>query len=184
MNWLSIYDVITLQDSAKLDDVRPSFATIPLDDLTDQGKKKKKLPRRVLYFSDGVLEEYSTDEDEVAPKSQPQTVVDPVSLVLEFLLTKYALLISGRYHPSFFLSNQFPTKTITDYPLTSYSITNLFFPSRFTEVSCFSVVSAELFVSIPKIIWKKFKRVLERCLDTDRGTYGIRLTRMNHFHVQ
>ena len=26
--------------------------------------KKKKQPRRVLHFSDGSLEEYSTDEDE------------------------------------------------------------------------------------------------------------------------
>ena len=30
----------------------------------DEPKKKKRIPKRVLHFSDGILEEYSTDEDE------------------------------------------------------------------------------------------------------------------------
>ena len=30
--------------------------------------KKKKVPKRILHFSDGVLEEYSTDEDERAER--------------------------------------------------------------------------------------------------------------------
>ena len=30
----------------------------------DPSKKKKKVPKRILHFSDGILEEYSTDEEE------------------------------------------------------------------------------------------------------------------------
>ena len=30
----------------------------------DEAKKKKRVPKRVLHFSDGILEEYSTDEEE------------------------------------------------------------------------------------------------------------------------
>ena len=42
----------------------------------DSSKKKKKVPKRILHFSDGVLEEYSTDEEEreEAEKEQSQTV--------------------------------------------------------------------------------------------------------------
>lgn len=42
---------------------------------------RKKSPKRLVYFSDGVLEEYSTDEEEmdgVNPDTQP--LIDPVSL--------------------------------------------------------------------------------------------------------
>lgn len=49
---------------------------------------KVKVPKRILHFSDGVLEEYS-DDDEVdsAPQEKEQTVVDPVSktaMIVEF----------------------------------------------------------------------------------------------------
>lgn len=37
--------------------------------------KKKKVPRRLIHCSDGVLEEYSTDEEEEKPLPPP---VDPV----------------------------------------------------------------------------------------------------------
>ena len=47
---------------------------MPLD---EEKGKKKKIPRRILHFSDGILEEYSTDEEEAEePKPEP---VDPVS---------------------------------------------------------------------------------------------------------
>jgi hypothetical protein len=39
--------------------------------------EKKKVPRRILHFSDGILEEYSTDEDEVAASNEAP--VDVVS---------------------------------------------------------------------------------------------------------
>lgn len=49
----------------------------------DSSKKKKKVPKRILHFSDGILEEYSTDEEEreearkqeEAEKEQSQAVV-------------------------------------------------------------------------------------------------------------
>ena len=49
----------------------------------DPSKKKKKVPKRILHFSDGILEEYSTDEEEreearkqeEAEKEQSQAVV-------------------------------------------------------------------------------------------------------------
>lgn len=42
---------------------------------------KVKVPKRVLHFSDGVLEEYSDDEVDTdnAPQKQEMPVVDPVS---------------------------------------------------------------------------------------------------------
>lgn len=40
---------------------------------------KVKVPKRILHFSDGVLEEYSDDEVDCAPQEKEQTVVDPVS---------------------------------------------------------------------------------------------------------
>lgn len=42
---------------------------------------KVKTPKRVLHFSDGVLEEYSDDDDGSTPPLQQNTVVDPVSLL-------------------------------------------------------------------------------------------------------
>lgn len=55
---------------------RPSFTEINLLDT-----EKKKLPKRLVYFSDGVLEEYSTDEDELDTlNSEKQPLVDLVSL--------------------------------------------------------------------------------------------------------
>ena len=38
--------------------------------------KKKKVPRRILHFSDGILEEYSTDEELDEEDNAPH--VDPV----------------------------------------------------------------------------------------------------------
>ncbi|GBO28125.1 hypothetical protein AVEN_125539-1 [Araneus ventricosus] len=52
-----------------------SFTEINLTEL-----QRKKAPKRLVYFSDGILEEYSSDEDEVdnaAKDTQP--LIDPVS---------------------------------------------------------------------------------------------------------
>ncbi len=41
---------------------------------------KKRIPKRVIHFSDGVLEEYSTDEEEDEEDGGPsEPPVDPVS---------------------------------------------------------------------------------------------------------
>jgi len=50
------------------------FTNISLD--TEAPLKKKKVPRRLIHCSDGVLEEYSTDEEEDTPPPPPP--VDPV----------------------------------------------------------------------------------------------------------
>ena len=39
----------------------------------DEPKKKKRVPKRVLHFSDGILEEYSTDEDEREERKREET---------------------------------------------------------------------------------------------------------------
>jgi hypothetical protein len=39
---------------------------------------KMRTPKRILHFSDGVLEEYSDDEFDNTPKEEEQAVVDPV----------------------------------------------------------------------------------------------------------
>ena len=56
-------------------DDRVQFNNVPLED-SGQKKKKQKVPRRILHFSDGVLEEYSTDEEEEKEPEAP--VIDPV----------------------------------------------------------------------------------------------------------
>lgn len=43
-----------------------------------------KVPKRVLHFSDGTLEEYSDDEVDSTPKNEEKAVVDPVSGRCEF----------------------------------------------------------------------------------------------------
>lgn len=49
----------------------------------EQPIKKKKVPRRLIHCSDGVLEEYSTDEEEeVKP---PEPTVNPVRTSIKFL---------------------------------------------------------------------------------------------------
>lgn len=42
---------------------------------------KIRQPKRILHFSDGVLEEYSTD-DEVDNAPKQEAIVDPVCLLL------------------------------------------------------------------------------------------------------
>lgn len=51
------------------------FTNISLE--TDIDKKKKKVPIRIIHCSDGILEEYSSDEEEVVPLPPP---VDPKTL--------------------------------------------------------------------------------------------------------
>ncbi|XP_050405649.1 protein FAM177A1 [Patella vulgata] len=55
---------------------RPEFTNISLEG--DLKPVKKKVPRRIIHFSDGTLEEYSTDEDEEKPPPKP--TVDPKTL--------------------------------------------------------------------------------------------------------
>ena len=57
--------------------LQETFSNVPLEVDEEKGKKKKKVPRRILHFSDGILEEYSTDEDE--EEKPPPKPVDPVS---------------------------------------------------------------------------------------------------------
>ena len=39
-----------------------------------------KKPKRIIHFSDGVLEEYSSDEEDEGKKAVAEPAVDPVSL--------------------------------------------------------------------------------------------------------
>jgi len=48
-------------------------------------ESKKRIPKRVLHFSDGILEEYSTDEEEIEErkkeeKEKQQQVTDPSTM--------------------------------------------------------------------------------------------------------
>ncbi|XP_076314287.1 uncharacterized protein LOC143226774 [Tachypleus tridentatus] len=53
----------------------PDFMEVPLN-TTQQGERKKKLPKRILHFSDGILEEYSTDEEEVQDNTDSTALLD------------------------------------------------------------------------------------------------------------
>ena len=53
----------------------------PADSKLNKHGKRGKLPLRILHFSDGTLEEYSTDEEDDIPDSKADnqiTHVDPV----------------------------------------------------------------------------------------------------------
>ncbi|XP_070578306.1 protein FAM177A1-like [Ptychodera flava] len=65
---------IILQEGT--DQTKPTreFETIQLEE-----GKKKKVPRRILHFSDGTLEEYSTDEEE-EEETPSEPPVDPKTL--------------------------------------------------------------------------------------------------------
>ncbi|GFT90398.1 protein FAM177A1 [Nephila pilipes] len=55
---------------------KASFTEINLTEL-----QRKKAPKRLVYFSDGILEEYSTDEDEFDNANQDtQPLIDPKTL--------------------------------------------------------------------------------------------------------
>lgn len=88
---------------------KTEFTNIPLE--AEKHTKLRK-PRRILHFSDGVLEEYSSDEEEPV-KTGP--VVDPVS---EKLIHRDN---SGRAHPV-------PILTII---CTSNLFSNIYYPLQF-----------------------------------------------------
>ncbi|XP_064489731.1 uncharacterized protein LOC135401323 isoform X2 [Ornithodoros turicata] len=54
------------------------FAEVPL--CTLENGLKKKTPRRILHFSDGILEEYSSEEDELVDANLNRSIVDPRTL--------------------------------------------------------------------------------------------------------
>ena len=57
---------------------------INLDDIKVTGEKvlsKKKTPK-LVYCGDGVLEEYSEDEDDDTKKNEPEEEIDAVSIKL------------------------------------------------------------------------------------------------------
>ena len=59
-----------------LQPVQTDFTNVPLD--SEVPTKGKKQPRRILHFSDGILEEYSTDEEDDKPPPPPP--VNPVGI--------------------------------------------------------------------------------------------------------
>ncbi|XP_075233226.1 protein FAM177A1-like isoform X2 [Lycorma delicatula] len=63
-----------------------------LEESTDESEievteKKKRVPRRVLHFSDGILEEYSSDEDDNDGTHIKKTTVSEVNAVNPQTLT-------------------------------------------------------------------------------------------------
>ncbi len=71
------------------------FTSVPLEDVNmvkvDFKGQKKKVPRRIIHFSDGVMEEYSSDEDEVEVQKEPP--VDPVGGLSSIIIALSLVLI-------------------------------------------------------------------------------------------
>lgn len=61
---------------ASIDDSSTSGATIPADISQQSVSIRERIPRRVLHFSDGTIEEYSDDEttDESVTDSPPEAI--------------------------------------------------------------------------------------------------------------
>ncbi|XP_013787284.1 protein FAM177A1-like [Limulus polyphemus] len=53
----------------------PGFMEVPLN-TTQKEEREKKLPKRILHFSDGILEEYSTDEEEAQDETDSTALLD------------------------------------------------------------------------------------------------------------
>ena len=65
-----------------------------------ENPKKKKIPRRIIHCSDGIYEEYSTDEegDELEDKSEHrQEIVDPKSLTWVPWMVYYSWLAGSTF---------------------------------------------------------------------------------------
>jgi len=62
-------------DNSSANSEKASFTEISLCET-----ERKKFPKRLVYFSDGVLEEYSTDEEELDGTSDTQPLIDPKAL--------------------------------------------------------------------------------------------------------
>ena len=54
------------------------------------GTEHRRVPRRIIHCNDGVLEEYSTDEDDDVDAAHTKPPVDPV------ILTLLLLFVNGR----------------------------------------------------------------------------------------
>ncbi|XP_046370805.1 protein FAM177A1-like [Haliotis rufescens] len=69
-----------MSESTNASQKTTDFTNVPLShgDCQDKENPKKK-PKRVLHFSDGILEEYSTDEEDVQIKPKEPSV-DPKKL--------------------------------------------------------------------------------------------------------
>ncbi|XP_019627532.1 PREDICTED: protein FAM177A1-like [Branchiostoma belcheri] len=86
-------DDVLLQDK-RMDDAQ-GFHTVSLDEhLPDCPAHKKKQPRRVLHCSDGIYEEYSTDEEDETDTQQPE--VDPKTLTWGPYLWFYTTFVASR----------------------------------------------------------------------------------------
>lgn len=59
--------------------INPDESKARVSDGEPSAAIKVKEPKRILHFSDGILEEYSTDEEDSTPKQEE--LVDPVSLL-------------------------------------------------------------------------------------------------------
>ena len=65
---------------------------------THQENPKKKIPRRIIHCSDGIYEEYSTDEEELEDKpEQKQEIVDPKSLTWVPWMVYYSWLAGSTF---------------------------------------------------------------------------------------
>lgn len=82
INFLKIYWVLISLDVSYFKQEKGDFTNISLAGDPEQ-PPKKKVPRRLIYCSDGVLEEYSTDEEEEKP---PEPTVNPVRIVVHFTM--------------------------------------------------------------------------------------------------
>lgn len=78
-------DYKTLSPSkVPLPPIKPKLEEVELAE--ESQKKKKRVPRRVIHCSDGVIEEYSTDEEEIEARKQEeekqrqQSLIDPRTL--------------------------------------------------------------------------------------------------------
>lgn len=60
--------------------VKPLDTNLNNTEMDDTASVQVKVPKRILHFCDGTLEEYSDDELEQADVKQPEPVVDPKTL--------------------------------------------------------------------------------------------------------
>lgn len=82
MSQKNVVSPLVLEEMSRSGGALPFDSSLEVSDVhledTQSKRKKPRVPRRILHFSDGTLEEYSTDEEEASKKEAPK--IDPRSL--------------------------------------------------------------------------------------------------------
>ena len=92
----------TFKETNRMREIRSALEIMRTNQDPEIPAKKKKEPRRVVYCSDGVYEEYSTDEEEIEEQKRAEeqrkqrALIDPKGLSWMPWMIHYSWLAGSR----------------------------------------------------------------------------------------